>query len=161
MHTGSIPVADLSGGFDLQATLESGQTFLWRRDDGRAYEETDPYGGSAWYYTVVGSRAEGSPAAESGRAGGDPDVVRVRQRDGLLEWEATTDADPLLAERLRLDDDLPAIFTELPDDELLASATDAHLGRADERNQTGEEGVVHDSKPAVGVGRRREEFVVG
>jgi N-glycosylase/DNA lyase len=122
MHAGSIPVADLSGGFDLQATLESGQTFLWRRDDGRTYEEADPYGGSAWYYTVVGG------AAESGRASGDPDVVRVRQRDGLLEWEATTDADPVLVERLRLEDDLPAIFAEMPDDDLLASATDAYRG---------------------------------
>jgi N-glycosylase/DNA lyase len=120
MHSGSIPVADLTGGFDLQATLESGQTFLWRRDDGRAFQADDPYGGSAWYYTVVGGDTEKNDS--------DAELVRVRQRDGLLEWEATTDADSLLTERLRLDDDLPAIFARIPDDELLSSATDAYRG---------------------------------
>ncbi|WP_137287353.1 DNA-3-methyladenine glycosylase family protein [Halorussus salinisoli] len=117
MDSGSIPVGDLAGGLDLQATLESGQTFLWRRDDGRAYETADATGGSAWYYTVVVGHTEG-------RA----DVVRVRQREGMLEWEATTDADPLLAERLRLGDDLPAIFAEIPDDPLLDDAIDAYRG---------------------------------
>ena len=111
MNAGTIPVADLSGGFDLRATLESGQTFLWLRDDGRAYEGTDPTDGSAWYYTVT-----------------DGEVVRVRQRDVLLEWEATFDADRLLVGRLRLDDDLPAIFEAIPDDPLLAEARDAYSG---------------------------------
>jgi N-glycosylase/DNA lyase len=111
MNAGTIPVADLSGGFDLRATLESGQTFLWLRDDGRAYEGTDPTDGSAWYSTVT-----------------DGEVVRVRQRDGLLEWEATFDADRLLVGRLRLDDDLPAIFEAIPDDPLLAEARDAYSG---------------------------------
>jgi N-glycosylase/DNA lyase len=123
MHSGSIPVADLAGGFDLQATLESGQTFLWRRNDGRAFEADDLYGGSAWYYTVVGGRTDGDTQTD-----GDPEVVRVRQRDGLLEWEATTDADSLLTERLRLDDDLSAIFARIPDDELLSSAIDTYRG---------------------------------
>lgn len=119
MDAGSIPVGESTGGLDLQATLESGQTFLWRRDDGRAYDDADPTRGSAWYYTVVGADADG-----------EGDVVRVRQPEGtdLLEWEATTDADRLLAERLRLDDDLPAIFAELPDDPLLSAARDAYRG---------------------------------
>jgi hypothetical protein len=125
MDAGSIPIADLSGGFDLQATLESGQTFLWRRDDGRAYEETDPSGGSAWYYTVVG----GEGRSTGGTAAPDTlEVVRVRERDGLLEWEATFDADQLLVERLRLDDDLPAIFEAIPDDPLVAEARDTFPG---------------------------------
>ncbi|UPV76266.1 8-oxoguanine DNA glycosylase [Halorussus limi] len=117
MESGSIPVGDLSGGVDVQATLESGQSFRWHREDGRMYEADGPSGGSAWYATAVG-----------GHTGGDPEVVRVRQRDGLLEWEATTDADRLLVERLRLDDDLPAIFDAIPDDELLSAATDAYRG---------------------------------
>jgi N-glycosylase/DNA lyase len=120
MHSGSIPITDLAGGFDLQATLESGQTFLWRRDDGRAFKADDPYGESAWYYTVVGGDVE--------KNDGDAEVVRVRQRDGVLEWEATTDADSLLTERLRLDEDLPAIFARIPDDELLSSAIDTYHG---------------------------------
>ena len=111
MDAGSIPVADLSGGFDLRATLGSGQTFLWRRDDGRAYEGTDPTDGSPWYYTAT-----------------EGEVVRVRQRDGLLEWEATFDADEWLVERLRLDDDLPAVFEVIPNDPLVAQAREAYPG---------------------------------
>ncbi|WP_128478473.1 DNA-3-methyladenine glycosylase family protein [Halorussus pelagicus] len=117
MESGSIPVTDLSGGVDLQATLESGQTFCWRREDDRMYDSVGPSGGSAWYSTVVG-----------GHADADPEVVRVRQRDGMIEWEATTDADSLVVERLRLDDDLPAIFEAIPDDDLLSEATDAYRG---------------------------------
>jgi N-glycosylase/DNA lyase len=138
MDAGSIPIADLSGGFDLQATLESGQTFLWRRDDGRGYEGTDPTGGSAWYYTVIRGDAwdEGVEAevncrkekANNKEEATNSDVVRVRQREGLLEWEATFDADELLVERLRLDDDLSAIFEAIPDDPLLAEARDAYRG---------------------------------
>ena len=109
MHSGSIPVADLAGGFDLQATLESGQTFLWRRDDGRAFEADDPYGGSAWYYTVV-----------------DGEVIRARQVDGRLEWEASTDAEPYLFDLLRLDDDLDAIVAAAPNDDLIREAYDAY-----------------------------------
>ena len=110
MERGSIPVEEISGGLDLQATLESGQTFLWQREDGRIYED-DPYGGTAWYYTVA-----------------DGEVVRVRQRDGTVEWEATTDAEDVLTERLRLDDDLDAIVRTLPDDPLLGDAYDAYRG---------------------------------
>jgi N-glycosylase/DNA lyase len=111
METGSIPVADLAGAFDLQATVESGQTFLWRRDDGRAYEDDDPVGSSAWYHTVA-----------------DGEVIRVRQRDGMIDWESTTDADPILTERFRLDDDLPAVFGEIPDDPLVAEARETYRG---------------------------------
>ena len=110
MESGSIPLADVPGGFDLQSTLESGQTFLWRREDGRTYEESDAHGGSAWYYTVA-----------------DGEVVRARQRGDVLEWEATTDATALLEERLRLGDDLPTIFSGL-DDPLVADAREAYPG---------------------------------
>ncbi|USZ68225.1 8-oxoguanine DNA glycosylase [Halorussus salilacus] len=111
MESGSIPLADVPGGFDLQSTLESGQTFCWRREDGRAYETDDAHGGSAWYYTAT-----------------EGEVVRVRHREGQLEWEATTDADGLLVERLRLDDDLPTIFEAVPDDPLVADARAAYPG---------------------------------
>ncbi|WP_458204750.1 DNA-3-methyladenine glycosylase family protein [Haladaptatus sp. NG-SE-30] len=111
METGSIPVADLPGGFDLQSTVESGQSYLWRREDGQMYETTHAYGGSAWYYTVV-----------------DGEVVRARQQDGLLEWEATTDAEPLLVSLLRLDDDLDAIIDATPDDPLVEAAYEKYRG---------------------------------
>ncbi|WP_049970477.1 DNA-3-methyladenine glycosylase family protein [Haladaptatus cibarius] len=111
METGSIPVADLPGGFDLQSTVESGQSYLWRREDGNMYETTHAYGGSAWYYTVVGG-----------------EVVRARQQDGTIEWEATTDAEPLLFDLLRLNDDLDAIVDATPDDSLLESAYEKYRG---------------------------------
>ncbi|WP_440005994.1 DNA-3-methyladenine glycosylase family protein [Halomicrococcus sp. SG-WS-1] len=111
MASGSIPVADLPGGFDLQSTVESGQSYVWRREDGRMYETTGAYGGSAWYYATV-----------------DGEVVRARQRDGVVEWEATTDAEPLLFDLLRLDDDLAAIVDATPDDSLVDAAFDAYSG---------------------------------
>ncbi|EFW90235.1 DNA N-glycosylase [Haladaptatus paucihalophilus DX253] len=111
METGSIPVEDLPGGFDLQSTVESGQSYLWRREDGRMYETTHAYGGSAWYYAVT-----------------DCEVVRARQRDGLLEWESTTDAESLLVSLLRLDDDLDAILDATPEDSLVETAYDEYRG---------------------------------
>ena len=111
MERGSIPLSDLSGGFDLQSTLESGQSYCWRRDDGREYDEPFATGGDAWYHTIV-----------------EGDVIRARQRDGQLEWESTTDADPIIRTLLRLDDDLTAIVEATPDDPLLDAAYDTFRG---------------------------------
>ncbi|WP_135822668.1 DNA-3-methyladenine glycosylase family protein [Halostella litorea] len=111
METGAIDVASLPGGFDLQSTVESGQSYLWRREDGRTYETDGLYGGSAWYATVV-----------------DGDVIRARQVDGRLEWASTTDAEPKLRELLRLDDDLPAIVDASPDDDLIREAYERFRG---------------------------------
>ncbi len=115
MHTGAIDVGSLSGGFDLQSTLESGQSYLWWRADGRDYEDDHQYGGSAWYVTTA-------------RVDGEPVVIRTRQRDGRLEWESSIDATDVLSRRLRLDDDLPAIRDGTPDDDLLAAAYDTYAG---------------------------------
>ncbi|MFB6080771.1 MAG: DNA-3-methyladenine glycosylase [Haloferacaceae archaeon] len=116
MERGAIPVADLAGGLDLQATLESGQSYLWRRADGEMYA-----GGPAdgWYETVV-------PPIDG--VLDDRAVVRVRRTDGRLEWESTVDAVPVLTHLLRLDDDLDAILAATPDDPLLARAYDRHRG---------------------------------
>jgi len=109
METGVIDVSALPGGLDLQATVESGQSYLWRREDGRMYETDGAFGGSAWYYTVV-----------------DGEVIRARQVDGRLEWEASTDAEPYLFDLLRLDDDLDAVVAAAPDDDLIREAYDAY-----------------------------------
>ncbi len=114
MQRGSIDVSSLRGGFDLQSTLESGQSYLWWRADGRDYEE-EPYGGDGWYLTTT--RVDGEPAA-----------IRARQHDGRIEWESTVDAEGLLRTRLRLGDDLPAIRRAIPDDDLLTAAHDAYPG---------------------------------
>ncbi|XVH31565.1 DNA-3-methyladenine glycosylase family protein [Haloferacaceae archaeon DSL9] len=119
METGAIPLADLAGPFDLQSTLESGQSYLWTRTDGRMYETDAAYGGNAWYETVVPPLSGLSDVNE---------VIRVRQRDGVLEWESTTDAVPLLTRLLRLDDDLDAIASSTPDDPLLARAFERYQG---------------------------------
>jgi len=119
MERGAIPLADLDGDFDLQATVESGQSYLWDRPDGGMYERMDAHGGDAWYETVV------PPIDEVGT---DRAVVRVRQTEGRLEWESTTDAVPLLTHLLRLDDDLDAILGATPDDPLLGRAYETYRG---------------------------------
>ncbi|WP_049999061.1 DNA-3-methyladenine glycosylase family protein [Halococcus sediminicola] len=117
MKTGSIDVDALAGGFDLQATLESGQTYSWHRADGRMYEQSSVAGGSAWYVTVL-------PPAFTG----EREVIRTRQTDGRLDWEATTDATDLLTHLLRLDDDLDAIRESVPDEVLIERAFDSYDG---------------------------------
>ncbi|MFC7213316.1 DNA-3-methyladenine glycosylase family protein [Saliphagus sp. GCM10025334] len=108
----TIAVEALSGGFDLYLTLESGQSYLWTRSDGEMY--TDRRAPEAWYRTVV-----------------DDVPIRVRQPDGPggdLEWQSTVDADPLIRELLRLEDDLEAIAADAPDDPLIRAAYAAHDG---------------------------------
>ncbi|MWV38947.1 DNA glycosylase [Natrialba sp. INN-245] len=109
MATGTIPIDELSGGLDLYLTLESGQSYLWRREDG------EMYGGQrapeAWYVTVV-----------------DGEVIRVRSHNGVLEWESTVDAEPTVRRLLRLEDDLEAVVADAPDDPLLAEAYETHRG---------------------------------
>ena len=115
MERGVLELAEFPGPFDLQATVESGQSYLWNRDDGVAYDDGAGYGEDAWYWTTV--RDDGQPA-----------VVRARQVDDALEWEATVDAVPHLRRLLRLDDDLPAIRATAPADEVVQSAYDAYWG---------------------------------
>ena len=119
METGAIPLVDVPGPFDLQSTLESGQTFLWRRADGGAYDRAGVRGGDEWYETVV-PPIEGVVDRRA--------VVRVRQTEDRLEWESTADAVPILTHLLRLDDDLDAILDEIPPDPLLSRAFDAYRG---------------------------------
>lgn len=116
MEQGVISLDSLSGAFDLQATIESGQSYTWSRDDGRMYEDTPAYGGDAWYYTAFS------------RSNADPDILRVRQRDQQLEWTATYNAHDDLVHLLRLDDDLETIMTEAIDDSLVRAAYDAYRG---------------------------------
>ena len=118
METGSRPIGAFDGGFDLATTLESGQSYLWRRDDGRIYgDETD---GSPWYYTVLPGTAT---------ATNEPEVLRVRQVDERLEWASSTEnAYDRLEHLLRLDDDLDSIVDATPSDPLLDRAYDAHRG---------------------------------
>jgi N-glycosylase/DNA lyase len=119
MERGTIPLDDLDGPFDLQATVESGQSYLWDRPDGAMYEDDVPHGGDAWYETVV-------PPID--RIGNDRAVVRVRQIQNRLVWESTTDAVPLLTHLLRLDDDLDAILAATPDDPVLSDAYETYRG---------------------------------
>jgi N-glycosylase/DNA lyase len=111
MERGAIPTDEIAGAVDVQATLESGQTYLWWRPDGATYETDGASGGSAWYRTVV-----------------DGDVVEVRQTDAAVEWRSTTDADPLVRELLGLNDDLHEIRAAATDDDLTAAAWDAYDG---------------------------------
>ncbi|MFB6298006.1 MAG: DNA-3-methyladenine glycosylase [Salinirussus sp.] len=115
MQTGQIDIASLAGGFDLQATLESGQSYLWWRADGRDYDDDVAAGSEAWYETTT-------------RAGGEPAPIRIRQHDGALEWESTVDAEGTIRSRLRLDDDLQAIRATAPADDLIRRAYRTYEG---------------------------------
>lgn len=119
MDKGAIPLADLDGGIDLQTTLESGQTFLWQRDDGRAYGAKPP-DRSPWYSTVLPTSRTQSNELE---------VLRVRQVDDRLEWQASMENGfDHLDRRLRLADDLDRIVNSIPSDPLLDRAFDRHRG---------------------------------
>lgn len=111
MDQGSIHLDTLDGGFDLQSTLESGQTYLWERDDETTYEQVGKRGSNAWYTTVVNG-----------------EVLRVRHRENRLEWEATVDATAHLTRLFRLDDDLASIINATPDDPLLDRAFESFPG---------------------------------
>ena len=119
METGVISVDDLAGPFDLQATVESGQSYLWSRLDGKMYTTDNAYGGQAWYETVV-------PPLDG--VSDEQAVVRVRQVDDRIEWESTTDAVPILTHLLRLDDDLTAIIADAPDEPLINRAFEQYRG---------------------------------
>jgi len=118
-ESGAIPLSEVAGPFDLQATVESGQSYLWDRPDGRMYESMDAHGGDAWYRTVA-------PPIDG--VTDEPIAVRIRQREGRLEWVATDDPVPLVTHLLRLDDDLDAIYDAAPDDDLIQRAVDAYRG---------------------------------
>lgn len=102
----------LDGPFDLRLTLESGQSYLWWREDGATYGSTDA---DTWYRTTT-------------RATGEPAPVRVRQDGDTLTWESTVDAAAVLRRRLGLEDDLTAIRAATPDDDLVEKAFDDHWG---------------------------------
>lgn len=103
MEAGAIELDGLDGGCALTATLESGQSYLWTRSDGLMYQA--PPTEQTWYEL----------AHEAG-------FLRVRRRAGRLEWEGTGDPKRVLMDRLRLDDDLPSIYAEFPDDPMLQAA---------------------------------------
>ena len=108
MERGAIQLDELPGGLDLYTTIESGQSYLWRREDGRAYEGNGPDAlgeDPPWYYTVV-----------------DGELIRVRQLNDRLEWTGTDDVVPTIRRLLRLDDDLESIVASAPDDPLLENA---------------------------------------
>ncbi|MFC7072751.1 DNA-3-methyladenine glycosylase family protein [Halovenus rubra] len=115
MEQGRIELSSLPSAFDLQSTLESGQSYLWWREDGEDYADETQHGGSKWYLTTT-------------RVSDEPAVIRARQHDGGLEWQSTIDAEPILSRRLRLDDDLDAIRSTAPDDELIERAYDSYPG---------------------------------
>jgi N-glycosylase/DNA lyase len=120
MHEGAVALDELAGPFDLQSTLESGQTYLWRRDDGEMFADETPRGGDAWYSVALPASA--TPSNE-------PEVLRARQASGRLEWQATTaEASALLTHLLRLDDDLDAILEATPDRQLVERAYEAYRG---------------------------------
>lgn len=96
MKSGKIPLHEIEGGVDLKRTLESGQTFLWRRTDGDFFTGKNLPEGE-WYYTTT-----------------DEELLKVRQTDTHLIWEGTV-GEKTLWERLRLHDSLTDIYSHVED----------------------------------------------
>ncbi len=138
MESGTVAIAALDGPFDLQATLESGQSYLWERADGPEYAAPAGNDGDSWYETVL-------PATT--RLTERPTLIRVRQvggvDDGRLEWEAggavvegdgpyeptePADGEALLTHLLRLDDDLEAIYDATAEEPLVERAVERYRG---------------------------------
>lgn len=111
METGSIPLGDIPGPVDVQATIESGQTFRWNRRDGRMYEDRVPSGGDAWYRAVLDERA-----------------VELRQTETAIEWRADGDPTTAIERHLALDDEMAAMLEALSDDETIIAAEQAFSG---------------------------------
>lgn len=103
METGHIPADSFPGPLDLQTTLESGQTFLWRR----VSEEN----GDEWFRTVT-----------------DSDVIEVREGADGLDWRSSTDPTDTLRHRLDLDRDLSAILSTFPDEPVIQAAAERFDG---------------------------------
>ena len=111
MESGSIEEDSISGPIDLQATLESGQTFLWNRTPGTAYRTDPPLESTPWYETVH----EGS-------------VIAVRQTETGLEWKASENVESVIRTRLGLEDDLDAILSAFPDAPVIDTAVERYRG---------------------------------
>lgn len=109
MYEGKISV---SSEFNLQGTLESGQTFLWSREGEEMFSENS-YNG--WYYTT---------ATEGEHSG----VIRVKQDDESVEWQASFSADSQIKKRLGLNDDLIEIFETAPDEGVVQDAYNMYNG---------------------------------
>ncbi len=111
MNSGIISDSSLSGGLDLQATLESGQTYLWDRDDGNDYVDSGLSGGTSWYSAII-----------------DGNVIRVRQIGGKLEWESNAEVEGTIRRVLGLNDDLNEIMKENLKDPLVDAAYTKYKG---------------------------------
>lgn len=102
MESGHIPASSIPGGIDVATTLESGQSFLWRRVN----PDIDPKSGASKWYRTIAGRA----------------VIEVAKRDGGIDWRSTTDPAETLRRRLGLDTDLHQIQGEFPAEPVIQAA---------------------------------------
>lgn len=113
MEQGTISTPPDSGAaLDLKRTLQSGQTFCWRRELERG-SLFDPHD-TGIYVTVL---------PRSVTPTNRPEVIRVAQpSSNTLRWEARFDAEETVRSLFRLGDDLESIGETLPDDAVLEQA---------------------------------------
>ena len=99
-----------AGPLDLTWTLESGQTFRWRREEPDGASTDAP-----WYHGVVFDN-----------------IVRVRRVSDGVEFTSHPDdesaLEPLVRSYLRLDDDLEAVYCAIDVDERIGSAIRSYHG---------------------------------
>lgn len=109
MESGHVPASSIPGGIDLRTTLESGQTFLWQPVNGDHGLNSGSDG--EWFRTVA-----------------DGEVLEVSERDGGLDWRASTDPTDALEARLGLETDLCQIRAAFPDEPVVQAAKDRFEG---------------------------------
>lgn len=108
--SGQIALDELAGGIDLQLTLASGQSYRWRRRDGRLFEAPAGHP-TPWYETVA-----------------DGTVICIRQHDDHLEYFGSDGVKEHVESLLRLDDDLSSILEAGPDEPIYREAVATHRG---------------------------------
>ena len=95
-------IIPFAGPLDLASTLESGQSFRWRRAD-------------SWFQGVLGDNA-----------------VNIRSVPEGIEFTSEpgdeTDLEPVVQDYLRLDDDLEAIYASIDVDDRIAAAFAGYRG---------------------------------
>ena len=117
VHSGTIPCDSPPAACNLSATLESGQTFCWRREAGTG-KMFDSHS-SPRYYTVLPVSKAPTGAAE---------VIRVWESGSDIQWQASFEAAATVKDLLGLDVDLEMVRRETPDDDIIREAFRTHHG---------------------------------
>lgn len=110
MENGKIEISRKE--LDLLETLQSGQTFCWRRLSNRPFFAEDSFP-TDWYGATV--------------ADGIPTMVR-QLKNGTVEWKASSNVEEHIRQRFRLEESLSNILATFPQHSRLEEAVERRSG---------------------------------